>query len=448
MESVAKNRTEAVKTALLLGARTGRELENALGVSGPTLSRIMRDEVPAEIRTFGSHKSTIYGYERKIFELDATLPLFRISPEGDAEKIGSLTSIYDRRFIFESTSGKLREFEGLPYFFEDARPQGYLGRAFSARHPDLRLPLRIVDWSGDQTAYALFRRGEDTPGNLIAGNESYSRWVEDGKKTHVVPASDRMRLYESLADAASAGNFAGSSAGGEQPKFTCSITDGKVYEEEHRIIKFSPRRDASPVNVWADLLYAEGMALEILRDAGHSAAVGGVIEGKERVFLETARFDRIGRRGRVGVVSFGALIHEFVGSSLHWARGADDLFRLRWIDEETRKKIIFFDAFGALIANTDRHFGNLSFFSEFNESGRKSIKTAPIYDMLPMAFAPSTSGEDPYLRPWKMPEAIAEWVEVFPEARRFALEYWQKLEADRRISEAFRLRIGKILANS
>jgi hypothetical protein len=37
-----------------------------------------------------------------------------------------------------------------------------------------------------------------------------------------------------------------------------------------------------------------------------------------------------------------------------------------------------------LIANTDRHFGNLAFYDNYN--GR--FELAPVYDMLPMLFAP------------------------------------------------------------
>ena len=40
--------------------------------------------------------------------------------------------------------------------------------------------------------------------------------------------------------------------------------------------------------------------------------------------------------------------------------------------------------FGSLVANTDRHFGNLAFFDQYD--GRFSL--APIYDMLPMLYAP------------------------------------------------------------
>jgi len=51
---------------------------------------------------------------------------------------------------------------------------------------------------------------------------------------------------------------------------------------------------------------------------------------------------------------------------------------------EDAERIRFLDAFGALIANTDRHFGNVSLFDHH----KGIFELAPVYDMLPMLFAP------------------------------------------------------------
>jgi hypothetical protein len=45
-------------------------------------------------------------------------------------------------------------------------------------------------------------------------------------------------------------------------------------------------------------------------------------------------------------------------------------------------------AFGQLIGNTDMHNGNLSFMSEEN----CPLELSPVYDMLPMTFAPTSGG--------------------------------------------------------
>ncbi|MHB8253091.1 MAG: HipA domain-containing protein [Acidiferrobacter sp.] len=44
------------------------------------------------------------------------------------------------------------------------------------------------------------------------------------------------------------------------------------------------------------------------------------------------------------------------------------------------------DAFGILIANTDRHYGNLSLYRP--TAPGDPFRLAPLYDMTPMAYAP------------------------------------------------------------
>ncbi|MEB0233458.1 hypothetical protein QN353_21805, partial [Undibacterium sp. 10I3] len=60
---------------------------------------------------------------------------------------------------------------------QDLRPQGFLGRMVPRMHPDLLLPEKIQDWSDDNALVYLARRGENLPGNLIVGNESYRRFL-------------------------------------------------------------------------------------------------------------------------------------------------------------------------------------------------------------------------------------------------------------------------------
>jgi serine/threonine protein kinase HipA of HipAB toxin-antitoxin module len=71
------------------------------------------------------------------------------------------------------------------------------------------------------------------------------------------------------------------------------------------------------------------------------------------------------------------------------------------------ERIRFLDAFGALIANTDRHFGNLTLFDDY----QGKFELAPVYDMLPMLFAP----QDGQLvaRPFELIPAKAAWLAVW-----------------------------------
>jgi hypothetical protein len=97
-------------------------------------------------------------------------------------------------------------------------------------------------------------------------------------------------------------------------------------------------------------------------------------------------------------------------------------------------RVIWLDAFGDLIGNTDRHFGNLSFFTE--EAGNLSLTPTPAYDMLPMVFAPT----GPHLverrftpRP---PTALNH--RIWREVATHALRYWARLGDEGALSDGFR----------
>jgi hypothetical protein len=64
------------------------------------------------------------------------------------------------------------------------RFQGYIGRGFPVRCPELRLPGRIRDWSEEDHLIALAMRGEDCVGNLIIGEESLNRFLAGQPRPH------------------------------------------------------------------------------------------------------------------------------------------------------------------------------------------------------------------------------------------------------------------------
>jgi hypothetical protein len=67
----------------------------------------------------------------------------------------------------------------LPPELADARPSSFLGRYFAAVHADLRLPPLLSDWSDHHILLVMSRRGEDLPGNLVVGEESFARMAGD-----------------------------------------------------------------------------------------------------------------------------------------------------------------------------------------------------------------------------------------------------------------------------
>jgi hypothetical protein len=88
--------------------------------------------------------------------------------------------------------------------------------------------------------------------------------------------------------------------------------------------------------------------------------------------------------------------------------------------------------FGALIANTDRHFGNLAFYDRYD--GRYTL--APVYDMLPMLFAPEH--DQVTARVFVPPDPTSETLPAYGHARALAEGYWRRCAQDPRISNEFR----------
>ncbi|MDD3484964.1 MAG: hypothetical protein PHT68_18685, partial [Azovibrio restrictus] len=153
------------------------------------------------------------------------------------------------------TDGTTLHSDGLPWWLSDMRPQGYLGRAYASAHAtSLGLPTNPERWNDTEVIRALLAHGHDTVGNLLVGNIARDRFLEMPAPSPV----DRASAYPALAQAASTGEAAGSSAGGEQPKF-CAYTD-----QGHVLVKFSAPDD-NPVSArWRDLLLAEHLALATL----------------------------------------------------------------------------------------------------------------------------------------------------------------------------------------
>ena len=276
----------------------------------------------------------------------------------------------------------------------DMRPQGFLGRAYAAHHaPALGLPPRLTEWSDTHFLRALLAHGEDVVGNLLLGDIARARFLAARPPTPVNPAQ-----YPALAAAAERGDSPGSSAGGEQPKFV-------AFTDRHVLVKFTAAADHPVSHRWRDLLTAEHLAAQVLRDAGIQASRTRLADVGERRFLEVERFDRVGPLGRRGLHSLSSIEAEFVGEAhLPWPTLAAKLAALGTISAEAAADAALQYAFGTLIGNTDMHHGNLSFISE---PGRP-YSLAPAYDMLPMAFAPRVGGS--------LPEALSP-AQIHPDVR-------------------------------
>lgn len=175
-----------------------------------------------------------------------------------------------------------------------------------------------------------------------------------------------------------------------------------------------------------------------MRDTlGVQAAESEVVESQGRTYLEVLRFDRHGAHGRSAVLSLRAIGAGLLGQlGEPWPRQAQRLQAAGWLSDRDVQQVSLLWHFGQLIGNTDMHDGNVSF--QIGPVPRGPMFTlAPVYDMLPMLYAPGRGGEMPprELRP--RPPLPAE-VEVWRRAAQAAVGFWRGVADDASISAAFR----------
>lgn len=369
--------SEIIRSTLFSGLISSKQLAEKLNVSQPTISRGIA-ELNNEVIKIGSTRSIQYALRDNQRGLPE-IPVYRVSLEGTLKKLGTLIPVRPEGFVMCHEDGKTTHSDGIPWWLFDMIPQGYLGRAYAARHASaLGLPTDIKKWNDSDALRALLAHGYDVIGNLLLGDVAREHFVNATE-----PRVSNPEDYVQLAYEAASGENPGSSAGGEQPKFTA------YNGTKHVIVKFSDFDDNPISERWRDLLFAEHLALETLCDAGISAAKTTVFDIGTQRFLEVERFDRIGKFGRRAVCSLKALDAEFVGKATEsWSVIAQHLVFEKQLNKEAVKITSTLWAFGTLIGNTDMHNGNLSFISD--EGCPFSV--SPAYDMTSMAFAPRSGG--------------------------------------------------------
>jgi hypothetical protein len=422
--------TDALR--LLGGAASSAELQTRLGVSQATVSRALSGLLRSgTVLKVGAARSQRYLLPRQIDGIGSEVPILQVDVRGQVSPFGHMVALQGGRFWVNEANGVTELHDGLPWFLSDMRPQGFMGRTLVQAHPELNLPADLRHWSDDDALKALVQMGNDLPGNLIVGEPALDRFLRQSPPLADVtfPEQD----YPRLADLVMQGTQSGSSAGGEQPKFCARlhVADGPNGQRPV-LVKFSPAGDAPADQRTRDLLVCEHLALQILADGGLPAAQTRIVSAGGRVFLESTRFDRTAQ-GRLGMVSLLVFDAQYVGQMDNWAATAQRMAARQLITAQDALNLTLLDAYGQLIGNTDRHYGNISFLLHDDD-----WQLSPTYDMLPMLYAP-INGEvvarDFAARPLH-PSVTT--LKVWPQAKALAAQFWQKAAADGRISEGFR----------
>lgn len=410
---------------------TSADLQRLLGVSQPTVSRALAPLIRSgQVQKVGAARSQRYVLARQVPGVGSTVPVMSVDTQGRPAPFARMVALAGGAFWVDEAAGVSARHDGLPWFLNDMRPQGFMGRTFAHAHPELQLGHDPRHWSDDDVLRAMALYGDDLPGNLIVGEAAFARFhTLPARASQAASAAD----YPRLAEQAMQGTHPGSSAGGEQPKF-CTTTAGRPV-----IVKFSPAGDAPADQRTRDLLVCEHLALHTLAQAGLPAARTQLFMGAGRVFLESERFDRTpvthpgAQAGRIGMVSLQVYNAEYVGDIDNWAATAQRMAERQLLRPADARTLRLLEAYGQLIANTDRHYGNISLVLDGDDWA-----LSPTYDMLPMLYAP-VAGElvaRDFAQRALQPSAatLSEWAQAQALAQRF----WQAVAQDARVSAPFR----------
>ncbi len=415
------------------------------GIDKSTLVRGLKALGDSVVSCGGSRRKR-YALRRPVRGNETPLPLYRIDEHGRGQQIGLLQSTYPHgtALSFQGDFAwplpeDMRDgwFEGLPYPLYDMRPQGFLGRNFAKRYAlDLNVSENPQEWSDDDVLHVCSIMGHDLPGNLILGDVAYRRFLEHTSRalSRFLSEEQIATAYPQLAVSALAQGEVGSTAAGEFPKFTCSRL--LAGEKVDVIVKFSGADESAAVRRWSDLLVCEHLALEVMQNVLQvAAAQSRIYRFAGRTFLEVIRFDRHGEFGRSALCTLGSLNAALLGmAAAPWNKVAARLHSDGYLPQHAIATIDLIRSFGKLIANTDMHEGNLAF--------RPGLSVAPVYDMLPMFYAPMRGGEVPgkaFLPELPLPSERPIWIS----AAAAAVHYWERCASDVRISPAFQAVCGE-----
>ena len=212
--------TSLADKALLALRRQGSvlsstDLQAQLGVSQPTVSRALAPLIQsAQVQKVGAARTQRYVLPRSVPGVGREVQVMRIDTQGQASPFARLIPLDGGAFWVDEADGLSMRHDGLPWFLDDMRPQGFMGRTFAHAHPELNLGGDPRHWSDDDMLRALIQYGDDLPGNLVMGEIAFQHFhTLPERASRVASAAD----YPALADQAMQGTHPGSSAGGEQP---------------------------------------------------------------------------------------------------------------------------------------------------------------------------------------------------------------------------------------
>ncbi len=402
------------------------QLQAATGKSQASISLALK-QLGAEVHKQGAARSTRYALTQAILGLPASHELLWNGPDmaGDMPwRFGTLTYLQNDMLYVQSGKHVWQTKGRLPWFLMPLKPQGFLGRELARARPDF--PSDPDDWTLAQVLYMAINHVNDPVGAFFVGAIETSNFAAPDDIT------DKAKHYEHLATSIGAGLPAGSSAAGEQPKFTARQRGGERF-----IVKFSPPRGTPFGERWHQLLHLEKRALQTLEANGIASAQTEIVETAKRTCLESRRFDRGASAALRHIVSAAAVHDEFVQAPrVNWVVTCEALVKQQLLSGSDARQVTLTYLFGHFIGNTDMHFGNLSFFVD--DVVTPVFVPTPVYDMLPMMWRPDIHSGNLDPSPLREPVLPSGYAAEAALALTWAIDYWQQASRDAELSAELR----------
>ena len=150
-----------LRNLLSAGALSSNDLQERLSMSQTALSRAIQRNRKA-LLVLGAARSTRYALRENLGTLGTNIPVYEIDQAGDVRPYAHLHTLAGRQYGWELTDQKTQLLDYLPFKIQNARPEGFMGRAFAHSFAKrLGLPAKINDWSDRDLVSALAQRGED-----------------------------------------------------------------------------------------------------------------------------------------------------------------------------------------------------------------------------------------------------------------------------------------------
>ena len=427
------------------GPLSAPDAARLLGVDPITVKRHAA-AVGAGILVVGRGKNTRYASPAPSITGAAQWPLFWVADDGVVTEFAIASHLQPDVLHSYGSGINVSIARDLPWFMTPLKLRGYLGRASRSR-----LGAVTADWDAQPERWSLAQQlfaaqsaALEHAGAMLLGEAAVQAWQVAQQTPPLTDDADALAsVYDGLAAEATQGRVAGSSADGEQPKFSTRLIDasGRVRDV---LVKFSPPRGTPFGERWNDLLHAEAIACDVLREHGLATPESRIVMSSKRTYFESTRIDRVsGLRassaGRRHLLPLASVHAAFVaGAPQSWPNTIARLAAQKRIASDALATTQTLYAFGQLIGNTDMHFGNLGVIVDSPQAIAKGRMTlAPCYDMLPMRFAPGPHSDIEFTAfsnelSAALPPATA------ATARALANAFWQRVSRADTVSERWR----------